>query len=102
MLNQSSKYKKRLNTGVKHSDLHLMIRTMKCTIAMSFKYKHVRAHSDKLKPWLRLSLEEQLNVICNELANGAIKCYLSSSMPVTRNLQLLPPQKAVVFVGTKN
>jgi hypothetical protein len=68
---------------------------------MSFRYKHVRAHHDRLKPWSRLSLEEQLNVICDELANGAVRHYLSYSSPVTRKLQLLPLEKAIVFVGTE-
>ncbi len=54
-----------------------------------------------MKPWARLPLEEQLNVICNELANGAVRHYLSYSSPVSRKLQLLPLEKAAVFVGTK-
>jgi hypothetical protein len=68
---------------------------------MSFQYKHVPAHQDRLKPWSRLSLEEQLNVICDKLANGAVRHYLSYSSPLTRKLQLLPLEKAAVFVGTE-
>jgi hypothetical protein len=41
------------------------------------KYAHVRAHQDRIKPWSQLSLEEQLNVICNKLASSAVPRYLS-------------------------
>ncbi len=68
---------------------------------MSFQYSHVQAHQDRLKPWSRLSLEEQINVICDELANGAVRHYQSYSSPVTWKLQLLPLEKAAVFVGTE-
>ena len=100
-LNQSSKNRKRVSTRVKHSDLHRANRTLKCSHPMSFQCKHVRVHQDRIKPWLRLALEEQLNVVCNGLANGAIKQYLSNSTPILRQLQLLPLKKAAVFVGTK-
>jgi hypothetical protein len=44
---------------------------------MAFKYVHVRAHQDRIKSWLQLSLEEQLNMICDKLANSAVARYLS-------------------------
>jgi hypothetical protein len=72
-LNQSSKNRKRVSTGVKHSDLHRAIRMLKCSLTMSFQYRHVQAHQNRLMPWSRLSLEEQLNVICDEWANGAVR-----------------------------
>ena len=40
-------------------------------------------------------------MVCNRLANGAIPQYLSNSAPISRKLQLLPLEKAVVFLGTK-
>ena len=48
-----------------------------------------------------LSLEEQLNVICDKLTNGAVRHYLSYSSPVSWKLQLLPLEKGAVFVGTE-
>jgi hypothetical protein len=68
---------------------------------MSFQYRHVRAHQDRLKPWSRFSLEEQLNVICDKLTNGAVRHYLSYWSPVNQKLRLLPLEKAAVFVGTE-
>jgi hypothetical protein len=68
---------------------------------MSFRNEHVCAHQDHLKPWLQFFLEEQLNVICNELANGAVKHLLSCSTLVSYKLQLLPLEKTSVFVNDK-
>ncbi len=40
-------------------------------------------------------------MICDKLANGAVRHYLSYSSLVTRKLQLLPLEKAAMFVGTE-
>jgi hypothetical protein len=40
---------------------------------MKIIYEHVQAHQDRILPWSRLSLEQQLNVICDKLANGAVE-----------------------------
>jgi hypothetical protein len=48
-----------------------------------------------------LTLKEQLNAICNNLANGVVMGYLPHSTLVIPKLQLLPLEKAAVFVGTK-
>ncbi len=72
-LNQASKNRKRAGVGVKHSDLHRTIRTLKHSARTGFRYVHVKAHQDKLKAWRELTLSEQLNVLCDGLANRAIK-----------------------------
>ncbi len=41
-------------------------------------------------------------MICDKLANGAVRHYLSHSSPVTQKLQLLPLEKAAVFMGIEN
>jgi hypothetical protein len=86
-LNQSSKNRKRVSARIKYSDLHCVIQSLKCSVTKVFKYDHVKAHQDGAKSWLLLRLEEQLNVICDDLANGAVMGYLSHSMPVIRKLQ---------------
>jgi hypothetical protein len=40
-------------------------------------------------------------MMCNDRANGEVRGYLSHSTPVTWKLQLLPLEKAAVFVGTE-
>ena len=80
-LHQASKHRKRVGVGVKHSDLHHTIRTLKHTARTSFRYAHIKAHQDKLKAWRELTLSEQLNVLCDGLANRAIKGYLERVSP---------------------
>jgi hypothetical protein len=75
-LGQSSKSRKQVTTGIKHSDLHHMIRTIKCLVKLCMEYLHVRAHQDRILPWSMLTLEQQLHMICNKLANGAVASYL--------------------------
>jgi hypothetical protein len=79
-LGQLSKSRKRVTTGIKHSDLHRRIRTIKCLVKLCMEYSHVRAHQDRILPWSMLTLEQQLNVICNELANGEVARYLSGGV----------------------
>ena len=80
-LNQATKSRKRVGAGIKHSDLHRTIRTLKTLTRTSFQYKHVKAHQDKLKPWSELTLSEQLNVLCDGLANRSVKGYLERGSP---------------------
>jgi hypothetical protein len=56
-LGQSSKSRKRVTTGSKHSDLHRTIRTIKCLVKLCMEYSHVRAHQDRILTWLMLTLE---------------------------------------------
>jgi hypothetical protein len=100
-LNQARKNRKRVGIGIKHSDLHCTIRTLKHLVRSNFRYKHVKAHQDKLKPWRELTLSEQLNVSCNDLANWAVKGYLERDSPTHRSTSLLPLEKAAVFIDNK-
>jgi len=98
-LNQAAKVRKRVGAGVKHSDLHRTIRTLKTLIRTSFQYKHVKAHQDKLKPWSELTLSEQLNVLCDGLANRSVKGYLERGSPAQIKTKLLPLERAAVFIN---
>jgi hypothetical protein len=74
-LNQASKVRKRVRSSIKHSDLQQALHTYQCNVNMALTHSHVRAHQDALKPWSMLTLEEQINVICDELANAAVQRY---------------------------
>jgi hypothetical protein len=100
-LYQSRKNRKRVGIGVKHSDLHRTIRTLKHLARFDLSYKHVKAHQDKRKPWRELTLSEQLNVICDDLANRAVKGYLERDSPTHRSTPLLPLEKAAVFIDNE-
>jgi hypothetical protein len=71
-LGQAGKTRKRVSTGMKHSDLHQAVQTLKCSLRMDMKYSHVHAHQDRILPWSMLTLEQQLNIICDSLANKAV------------------------------
>jgi len=100
-LNQAGKNRKRVGIGVKHSDLHRTIRTLKHLVRSKFRYKHVKAHQDKLKPWRELTLSEQLNVACDGLANKSVKGYLEQDSPTPRTTSLLSIEKAAVFIDNE-
>jgi len=55
---------------------------------MSLKYEHIQANQDDIKPWSMLTLTEQLNVICDELANGAVLRFLSDTSQDGQGMQL--------------
>ncbi len=100
-LRQSSKSRKQVSSGIKHLDLHCRVRTIKCTVKFCMTYSHVRAHQDRILPWSMLTLEQQMNVICNKLANGAVARYLSAGVHHT-GPKFLPFEKAaVVLDGVK-
>ncbi len=88
-LNQAGKVRKRVQSSIKHLNLQQALRTYKCKVNMALIYSHIRAHQDALKPWSMLTLEEQLNVICDKLAKAAVQRYLSDATPVGRRIQLL-------------
>jgi hypothetical protein len=98
-LNQASRIRKRVRSEIKHSDLQRAIRTYKCKVNMALKYQHIKAHQEAIKPWSMLTLEEQLNVICDKLAKEAVLRYLSNATPEGRGVQLLPLEKVTILVN---
>jgi hypothetical protein len=64
-------------------------------------YSHVQAHQDRILSWSMLTLEQQLNVIWDELANMAVAQYLSEGVHHL-GPKFLPFEKAaVVLYGIK-
>jgi hypothetical protein len=97
-LNQASKVWTHIPSGIKHLDLQQVLHTHKCKVNMALTYSQVRAHQNALKPWSMLTLEVQLNVICDELANAAAQWYLSNASPTGRGIQLLPLEKVAIMI----
>jgi hypothetical protein len=101
-LGQVGKAQKYVSTGMKHSDLHHAILTLKCSSQLDMKYSHVRAHQDRILPWSMLTLEQQLNVICDGLVNDAIARYLAcGSVRDNGPYFLLFEKAAAVLDGVK-
>ncbi len=59
-LEQSSKTRKQVSPGIKHTGVHCLIQTLKCILRMDMTYIHVRTHQDRILPCSMLTLEQQL------------------------------------------
>ena len=57
------------------------------------------AHQDRIKLWRQLTLEEQINVKCDELAKSAVHRSMIGDAPEKRGDQLLLLEKVAVFVN---
>ncbi len=87
--------------GIKHADLHCTIQTIKLRTRIKIGYEHVQAHQDRILPWDLLLLEQQLNVICDKLANGAVERAITEGARHS-SPKLLPFKSiAVVLNGIK-
>ena len=78
---------KHVATGTKQADV----------FRSTHQYFHVLAHQDDLLSWECLSLQAQLNCICNAQAKAAV-CHGAMASPRTGH-QILPFKAAAVFVG---
>ena len=96
-LRQSGYRRRRVKTGACQADVLRVLRTIKLRQTLKPTYKHIAAHQDKKKTWWQLSLEEQLNCVCDGLAKAAVYRSLMDKTPHT-NTYLLPLEKAAVIV----
>jgi hypothetical protein len=67
---------------------------------MDMAYAHVKAHQDRVLPWSMLTIEQQLNVICDSLANGAVVHYLANGMERKETPQFLPFEKVAIVLNS--
>jgi len=97
-LKQSSWRRRRIKNGASQADLLRAIRTLKTNQALKLTYEHVDSHQDRHKLWWQLTLEEQLNCVCDGLAKAAIVASMERPLP-RPGKQLLPLERAAVFVN---
>ena len=88
-LRQSGYRRRRVKTGACQADVLRVLRTIKLRQTLKPTYEHVAAHQDKKKTWWQLSLEEQLNCVCDGLAKAAVYRSLMDETPRS-NTYLLP------------
>jgi ribonuclease HI len=94
----SQKGQHRIRQGVPQADLFRALRLIHQEMpGANLTYKWVKSHQDSRIPWHLLSLEEQLNTTCDELANNAVARALSAAT-TSAELSLLPFEKAAVVV----
>ena len=71
-LNQASMTRRRVRPSSSCADILRSLRTSKGNISAQFTYEHVDSHMDRYKLWRQLTLEQQLNCICDNLAKSAV------------------------------
>ena len=64
------------------------------------KYEHVDGHMDKYLLFTQMTLEQQMNYVCNKEANKAVERSIQNKF-VAEEKQLIPGEDAAVFVGGK-
>ena len=64
----------------------------------NLNYKWVKSHQDSKLPWHLLTFEEQLNKMCDALANKVVIQALSKSA-APMGLSLLPFENAAVLIN---
>ena len=96
----------RVPSGKANTDIQRVLQTIKHRSKSKYIQHHVRSHQDKLKPWHKMTYEEQLNYYCDKMAKKAIEQYLSWQIEAEVKEQeikveltkILPLEKARVMV----
>ena len=71
-VNVSKKKRRRVRPGSSCADILRNIRSIRNKTTATVKYGHVDGHSDKYLLWHQMTLEQQMNVICDGEANIAV------------------------------
>jgi hypothetical protein len=102
-LNQSSKQYRRVSSGTLQADLFRALRSIHQEIpGADLQYKWVKSHQDACLPWRCLTLEEQLNTMCNTLANNTVTRSLTWSSQQEGTFLVPFKQSAVIMDGVKS
>ena len=90
-----------MRPGSPQADIDRALRNIKDRMTGGVEYEWVESHQDDLLLWEELTNEQQLNVLCDTLAKGAVtRATRQESRAV--ETQLLPGEKgAVIIDGTK-
>ncbi|KAL3801726.1 hypothetical protein ACHAW5_002201 [Stephanodiscus triporus] len=100
-LKEAQGRKKRVSTRCTSADVFRGIQKMTQEIQqIKWKYTWVKAHMDDILEWTELSLEQRLNVKCNELAKMATEEAISGTSKRRHppDPQLLPHEHIAVYV----
>ena len=71
-LNQASRDRRRVRPSLSCADVLRSLRTSKGKLSATFTYEHVDAHMDRFLLWHQLTLTQQLNCVCDNLAKSAV------------------------------
>ena len=76
--NKSKEYRTRIPTGAAKADIKRLLRNVKKNIEAVYVYKWVEFHQDRYTLWHQLSLEQQLNVLCDKLEKQVVGASVTS------------------------
>jgi hypothetical protein len=97
-LRRSEQRRRRVKTGAAQADLLRVLRTLTYCNELQLRYEHVDAHQDRKKLWWQLTLEEQLNCVCDDLAKKAVRRSFATPLP-REGPYILPMEKAAVIIN---
>ena len=104
-LYQATRGLKRIRPGASCADLLRSIRSSGNRLRNSFIGVHVDSNMDKYLLWHQLTLEHQLNVLCDQLAKGAVARAILKQMSREGRrrdgLQVLPREDVALFAHGK-
>lgn len=96
----SSRIGRRIKPSAKCADILRSVRSSKIRLKAHFHYEHVDSHMDRFLLWRQLTLEQQLNCICDNLAKSAVARSIHFGQE-QRGRQLLPREDTAVFIDGK-
>ena len=97
-LQQSSWQRRRVKTGAACADLLRCLRSAKLDLDVDIVSNHVSSHMDRYLLWHQLSLPQQLNCMCDNLAKSAV--HRSMRLDAARDPDyLLPREGAALFAS---
>ncbi len=102
-LNKSRRKARRVQASTKQADLFPSLRRIHSKMpTLVITYVWVKAHVNQTTAWSRLSLLQQLNTTCNQLANSAVTRALSRAGNEKPTIWLLPLESvAIIADGIK-
>ena len=89
-------FEKRVSTGTKHADAFCALGGVCWKTKTEHQYLHVLAYQDGVMSWYCLSIQAQLNCICDSLAKAAVRWGHFAAPRMGR--QTLPFEKVAGYV----
>ena len=96
----SKKRKRRVHPAASCADILRSIRNTRNKTTAKIKYGQVDGHIDKYLLFSKMTLEQQMNYVCDKEANKAVERNIQRKFSVNEK-QLLPGEDAAVYVGGK-
>jgi hypothetical protein len=97
-LHKSKEIRRRIPVGASQADIKRAFRNVKHGMHAELDYVWVESHQDRYKLWTQLTIEQQLNCICDDLAKAAV-CQSLGFTERTAPQLCLPRESAAVFVA---